>query len=342
MGKKFPNWEDLGPWARLSCRVEFAGLWSFSRLIPLLSWRAVRGLAWLLGGLVYQFDQRGRAYAKANLEMAFGGEKTPEEIRRIGRDSYRQFARSMLELFWARNFTADNYPQRMVMEGWDEARALNRQHRGGIFVCLHYGNFEWLSIAGSFERLPGCIVTQRFRNPLLGPIFDQLRAISGHRIVPQERSMLVTFKHLKAGGNIGVLIDLQLDPRLPSVPIKSFGRWCSVTKLHAVLQKRTGLPIIPIESVPMADGRYRTIAHPPLHFSPEATEQEIAQQCWDAFEGQVRRQPEGWLWAYKHWRHLPEGEDPARYPFYAGRSGDFDALLKAEFAPGEAPAEDKA
>jgi len=94
--------------------------------------------------------------------------------------------------------------------------------------------------------------------------------------------------------------------------------------------------------VPMADGRYRTIAHPPLHFSPEATEQEIAQQCWDAFEGQVRRQPEGWLWAYKHWRHLPAGEDPARYPFYAGSSRDFDALLKAEFALGEAPAEDKA
>lgn len=221
----------------------------------------MRGLAWLLGGLVYQFDQRGRAYAQANLEMAFGGEKRPEEIRKIGRDSYRQFARSMLELFWARNFTAENYPQRMVMEGWDEARALNRQHHGGIFVCLHYGNFEWLSIAGSFERLPGCIVTQRFRNPLLGPIFDQLRAMSGHRIVPQERSMLVTLKHLKAGGNIGVLIDLQLDPRLPSVPIKSFGRWCSVTKLHAVLQKRTGLPLFRSRACPWrtdATARSRT------------------------------------------------------------------------------------
>jgi len=97
--KKFPNWEDLGIWARFRCRVEFAGLWIFSRLVPLLSWRALRGLAWLLGGLVYQFDQRGRAYAQANLEMAFGREKTPEEIRTIGRDSYRQFARSMLELF---------------------------------------------------------------------------------------------------------------------------------------------------------------------------------------------------------------------------------------------------
>jgi len=53
----------------------------------------------------------------------------------------------------------------------------------------------------------------------------------------------------------------------------------------------------------------------------------------------VRRQPEGWLWAYKHWRHLPGGEDPAGYPFYAGPSGDFDALLKAEFAPGGSSAQ---
>lgn len=337
MAKKFPTWEELGPWARIRCRVEFAGLWLVSRFIPLLPWRVVRGLAWLLGGLVFEFDKRGRAYAVANLTMVFGAEKSPAEIRRIARDSYRQFARTMLELFWARNFTAGNYTHRMGMEGWDEARALVKLNAGGIFVCLHYGNFEWLSIAGAYEFLPGCIVTQQFRNPLLGPIFDRLRAMSGSRIIKQDRSMLVTLKHLKAGGNIGILIDLQLDPRLPSVPIKSFGRWCSVTKLHVMLQKRTGYPIIPIESVPLPDGRYRTVAHPPLHFSPEATEQEIAQKCWDAFEQQVRRQPEAWLWAYKHWRHLPEGEDPARYPFYASPSKDFDQLMRTEVAAAAEP-----
>ena len=144
--------------------------------------------------------------------------------------------------------------------------------------------------------------------------------------------MLVTLKHLKAGGNIGILIDLQLDPRLPSVPVRSFGRWCSMTKIHAMLQKRTGFPIIPIESVPLPDGRYRTIAHPPLHFPPEATEQEIAQRCWDIFEEQVRRQPEAWLWAYKHWRFVPEGEDAADYPYYAGLNADFDKLMKTEVA----------
>jgi lauroyl/myristoyl acyltransferase len=166
--------------------------------------------------------------------------------------------------------------------------------------------------------------------------------MSGHRIISQERSMLVTLKHLKAGGNIGILIDLQLDPRLPSVPVRSFGRWCSMTKIHAVLQKRTGYPIIPIESVPLPDGRYRTIAHPPLHFPADATEQEIAQKCWDIFEEQVRRQPEAWLWAYKHWRFIPKGEDAADYPFYASPNADFDELMKAEVAVGKGAAKNEA
>jgi len=307
VGRSLTPWPDL-PWLRrVRYRVEFAGLWIASRLIPLFPWRALRWLAGLLGRAAFLLDRRSRQVALANLEMVFGAEKSPSEIRRIARDSMVHFARIMLELFWARNFTADNYAEYMVMEGWDQARALNKKHNGGIFVCLHYGNFEWLSIAGAFERLPGCIVTQQFRNPLLGPIFDRLRAMSGHRIISQERSMLVTLKHLKAGGNIGILIDLQLDPRLPSIPVRSFGRWCSMTKIHAMLQKRTGFPIIPIESVSLPDGRYRTIAHPPLHFPPEATEQEIAQRCWDIFEEQVRRQPEAWLWAYKHWRFVPGG-----------------------------------
>lgn len=341
VGKKFTPWEEL-PWGRRwRCRLEFAGLWLVARMVPLLPWRAVRSLAGGLGRLVFLFDGRSRATALDNLRMVYGTEKSPAEIRRIARDSAVHFARIMLELFWARNFTADNYRDYMVMEGWDQARALNEKHRGGIFVCLHYGNFEWLSIAGAFERLPGCIVTQQFRNPLLGPFFDRLRALSGHRIISQERSMLVTLKHLKNGGNIGILFDLQLDPRQPAVPLRSFGRWRPATKIHAMLQKHTGLPIIPIESVPLPDGRYRTIAHDPIYFAEDATEEEIVQACWDFFEPQVRRQPEAWLWAYKHWRFRPV-DAVESYPSYAEVKPRFNRLLQGAVAGGAGPAQDEA
>jgi lauroyl/myristoyl acyltransferase len=307
-------------------RLEFAGLSLIAWLVPRLPWRSVAALASVLGAVAFAADRRGREVTLANLQMVFGGEKSADEIRRIGRDSYRQFARTMLELFWARNLTAENLGDYMVLEGWEQARRLNREHNGGIFVCLHYGNFEWLSIAGAFQRLPGCIVTQEFRNPLLGPVFDDLRSLSGHRIIQRERAMMVTLRHLRDGGNIGVLIDLQVGPKHPAVPVRSFGRMAAVTRLHTMLQKRTGFPIIPIESVPLPDGRYRTIAHDPIYFAADATEREIAQVCWDFFEAQVRKQPEAWLWSYRHWRFKPEGATES-YPPYARPKPPFDRLI---------------
>lgn len=325
-GKTRALWQKLPLLRRARYRMECAGLKLVARIVPLLPWAGVRWLARVLGGIAFRFDRRGREVTMANLAVAFGNEKSAEELRRIGRDSYRSFARTMLELFWAKNFTAENYRDYMVMEGWEQARRLNKEHNGGIFVCLHYGNFEWLSIAGAFEHLPGCIVTQEFKNPLLGPVFDELRSLSGHRIIQRERAMMVTLRHLRDGGNIGVLIDLQVGPRNPAVPVRSFGRLSAVTRLHTMLQKRAGYPIIPIESVPLPDGRYRTIAHDPIYFPPEASEQEIAQRCWDFFEPQVRRQPEAWLWSYRHWRFKPS-EAPESYPFYAQRKEAFDRLI---------------
>ncbi|MFM8231981.1 MAG: lysophospholipid acyltransferase family protein, partial [Chthoniobacterales bacterium] len=210
-------WESRPLGQRIRFRLEFAGLWLASRLIPLMPLSMLRALSRFVGRALFALDRRSRAVAMENLRLVYGNEKSERELRCIARASAAQFARTMLELFWARNFTEANYRDQMIMEGWEQARALNKKHNGGIFVCLHYGNFEWLSIAGAFERLPGCIVTQQFENPLLGPVFDRLRSLSGHRIIQQQRSMLITLKHLKNGGNIGVLIDLQLHPKLPSV-----------------------------------------------------------------------------------------------------------------------------
>ncbi|MFM8719283.1 MAG: lysophospholipid acyltransferase family protein [Chthoniobacterales bacterium] len=328
-------WESRPLGQRIRFRLEFAGLWLASRLIPLMPLAVLRALSRFVGRALFVLDRRSRAVAMENLRLVYGNEKSERELRCIARASAAHFARTMLELFWARNFTEANYRDQMIMEGWEQARALNKKHNGGIFVCLHYGNFEWLSIAGAFERLPGCIVTQQFENPLLGPVFDRLRSLSGHRIIQQQRSMLITLKHLKNGGNIGVLIDLQLHPKLPSVAVRCLDRWLPVTKLHSMLQKHTGLPIIPIESVPLPDGRYRTIAHNPIYFPPDVTEREIAQKCWDFFEPQVRRQPEAWLWAYKHWRFVPKNADIA-YPSYAVQRDRFDNMLEgavADMAP---------
>ena len=332
-------WPELPVGRRIRYRLEAAALGAAAWFIPMLPFAALRGVAWLLGGAAYMLDERGRRVALANLEAVFGGDKPPAEIRRIAKNSYRQFARTMLELFWSPNLRRENYRRYVETEGYDRVRELCGDGKGVIGVCLHYGNFEWLSLISGFEVTQGIIVAQQFRNPLLGRVFDRLRAVTGHRIIQQESSILSTFKHLKSGGSVGILTDLQLHPRdNPVVPVKSFGRWCPMTKMHAILHKRTGFPIVPMESIPMPDGRYRHVAHEPMFFPPEATEQEIVQKTWDLLEPQIRRQPEPWLWAYKHWRFRPTEAAPG-YPWYAEKSKHFDELMKSLTADGQQSSE---
>ena len=135
-------------------------------------------------------------------------------------------------------------------------------------------------------------------------------------------------KIVKRGGATGMLIDLNLRPSQAATVIEGFGLKMCVPVLHAVLAQRINALLVPVETEPFPDGTCRITAHPGLVFPPEASFQEIAQQCWDYFEPILHRRPELWLWPYKHFRFRPK--DAARpYPFYAHESPKFDKLLRS-------------
>ncbi|MGZ5023670.1 MAG: LpxL/LpxP family acyltransferase, partial [Chthoniobacterales bacterium] len=87
---------------------------------------------------------------------------------------------------------------------------------------------------------------------------------------------------------------------------------------------------------PLPDGRYRLVLHPALEIDARATDQEIAQACWDRFEPLVRQNPAPWLWMYKHWRYLPP-DTRRSYPYYANESPHFAKLLAQTEAPRSMP-----
>ena len=140
--------------------------------------------------------------------------------------------------------------------------------------------------------------------------------------------MIRLLKALQAGGHAAFLTDLSVKPTKAATVIECFGRKTCVTSLHGMLAKRTGLPVIPGICVPQEDGTYLVHAFSPLDIPKGATEQEIAQQCWSIFEPWIRKQPEPWLWMYKHWRFLPEGAESDSYPDYAQASKAFERVVR--------------
>jgi lauroyl/myristoyl acyltransferase len=316
---------------RLRYRLEHAALEAVAWLIPRFPYDAIEPLANMLGSLAYAVDARGRTSALENLKSAFGDQYTPDERERIAKASYQNFARTMLSLFWSPNLTNGRWKKVLRVEGLELDSCHGDPSQPALYFCAHFGNFEWLSHASAFAIATGPIIFQKFKNPLLGPVFSRLRAVSGHEIIPQERALIRMLKHLKGGGKFGALTDLSLDPKHGTVAIRCFGLWTSASPILHALRDRTGAKLIPCECVPEPDGTYVARYLPAVEIPEGATAAEITQLCWNEIERSIRARPELWLWAYKQWRFKPSAAPAdalARYPVYANTAKRFDRLIR--------------
>ena len=276
-------------------------------------------------------DRHRYHVALSNLEAAFGNQFSLHERRKIARESFQHFARSMVDLLWSPRLTQQNFSRYIELQNFEEPAQGTGPERSMIIACYHYSNFEWLSLACGFLDLKGTIISQEFKNSLLDPIFRTLREQSGHELVPRERGIMRLYRVLRRKGRTALLVDLTVPPSQGAVAINCFGLKTSVTSAHAWLHEQTGVPIIPAHCEPLSDGRYRLIFHPKIEGTAEMTHQQIAQACWNSFEPYVRKNPAPWLWMYKHWRYLP-AEPDRPYPFYANFFRPFEDLLQQDKA----------
>jgi lauroyl/myristoyl acyltransferase len=316
------------PLKQIRYRIEAALVRGIAWAIPKLPRQAVLALADGLAGAAYVFDSRGRRTGLANVRAAMAnGHLDDGDPEALVKGSYRLFARSMCDLFWAARLTEENHTEHIQVEFEDRAAFEKAVKKGAIWVTPHYGNFEWISLSMGFRGHPFTLVAQEFKNPALTELFTKGREVNGHKVIPSRRAMIRLLKTLKAGDHAAFLTDLNVKPDSAAVPVRSFGFLTCVTGLHAFLASRTGAPIIPGMAVPCEDGSYVMKIGKPFSTKQGDALSDVAQHCWDLFEPAIREFPEPWLWMYKHWRYLPEGEETKGYPDYTNRSKKFDRWL---------------
>ncbi len=313
-------------WLRLRRRLEYGALTLAEWGIPQLPLGVVRGIAKGLGTLAWGLDRAGRRVVLENLRVALGATHDETARRRIGRENYRVFARTFMELFWGSRLRPEDWDRYFVLECDTPAAAAAASGGRCIFVTAHCGNFEWLSLGRALRYGPCMIIAQDFKNPPLTAIFRRLRSLGEQEIIPQEGAMLRLFRHLKKGGTAAALVDLNTHPDQSAAAIRRFGCWSSISVMHVALAIRTGCPLVPVLALPHPDGRWKLRFMDPIPLPEGITLQSGAQACWDVFEPVLRKHPEQWMWLYKHWRYLPFDAKKEHYPAYANRSKSFDKL----------------
>jgi len=232
-------------WKRIRYRLEWLGLVLATKLIPLCSRTVCYHIAQTAGTLLSCVDRPRSKVALSNLEVAFGDRFSLKQRRKIARESFQHFARTMLDLLWSPRLTQENFSQYIDLENFEETARDTGRERSVMIACYHYSNFEWLSLACGFLDLKGTIISQEFKNSSLDPIFKRLREQSGHELVPRERGIMRLYKVLRRKGRTALLVDLTVPPSQGAVAIGCFGLETSVTSAHAWLHERTGVPIVP-------------------------------------------------------------------------------------------------
>jgi len=275
---------------------------AFIQALPL---KLVARLGRAAGALAYWLDARHRRVALRNLEMCFGNEKSPAEIRAIAKEHFRRLG----ENYASAVKTAAMTPWQMLPH-FDLTLAGNiLPHEAGagpqsrIVAIGHFGNFELYARFGQFVPIFKCAATYRaLKQPALNRIMVELRETTDCRFFERRRDGAA----LKAAMNdTGLLLGLLADQSSKGARIPFLGHDCDTSTAPAVFALRYNCPLHTAICYRIGLARWEIEVGDEIPTRENGHARSIAAIMGDvnrAFEIAVRRDPANWFWVHRRWK----------------------------------------
>lgn len=267
------------------------------RLLPL-------GLVWWLGRLFgsvgYIVGVPYRRMALRNLRIAFGGEKSERELRRIGRAHFATLGANLLTSVKITSLSREQIRGLVEIEGLDHVAQAHAVGKGVVMVISHIGN--WELFAQLYPILFSCplgTIYQRLGNPHIDAAVRESRARLGLELFERKEGFQGATKMLRGPSVVGVLIDQHAGDAGVWCPL--FGRLASTSSLAAMLALRTGAVLIPGAVHSAGPGRWKLVVDAPVPVV-ERDADALTARLNVALEMQIRRQPEDWFWVHNRWK----------------------------------------
>jgi KDO2-lipid IV(A) lauroyltransferase len=265
----------------------------------------------VIARIAYHLHGRLRKTADRNLKMAMpelGAEERPAIIKGV----FRNMGRLLGEFSQFPKLTPENISQAVVYDGLDNYIRAADKGRGVLLLTGHVGAWELCAFAHGMYGHPLGFLARPLDNPLLDRLINGYRALSGNRTIDKNRSVKSVLETLRRGGDIGLLIDVNvLEDQ--GVFVEFFGiPACSTTGL-AVFALRSDAPVIPgflIWDEGLKKHRLRFDPEIPLTRTGDFKEEVMLNTArfTRVIEEYARRHPDQWLWVHRRWRTRPEGE----------------------------------
>jgi Kdo2-lipid IVA lauroyltransferase/acyltransferase len=278
-------------------------------LIQMLPLRVVARIGRAGGAIAFWLDARHRKVALQNLQMCFGGEKSPEEIRAIARENFRRLGENYCSAIKTTVMTPDEMKQHFIFIGAEKIlpHEADAGPQSRIVAIGHFGNFELYARFGQFVPIFKCATTYRaLKQPSLNRLMLSLRETSGcHFFERRTEGKAMRACMTDTGLLLGLLAD-QNEGR-GGIRLPFLGHECSTSAAPAIFALRYNCPLHTAICfrTGLAQWRIEGGDEIPTHENGRArSTEEIMRDVNRAFEIAVLRDPANWFWVHRRWKLL--------------------------------------
>lgn len=283
--------------------LEYGALQAARVAVRLLPRRAALAGGAGLGRLAWRLYGGRRELAEANLQRAFPA-RAPAECRAILRSAFEHAGRHVLDMLCFEKMQRDEMLRLVEVSGAEHVERAQAAGRGVMFFSGHFGYWELQVMTHAIRFTPMVLVVRPLDNPLLERALTRVRTRVGTRLVTRKGAVRGLLRALRERASVGLMIDQHMHDR-SAVSVEFFGRPSATTSALASLALRTGAPILPVFTVPLAGGRYRVEYGPPVPPPPSDDGDPVrtwTQRCTGVLETYIRQHPDLWLWMHRRWR----------------------------------------
>jgi len=284
--------------------IEFYSLVIFAFLIRMVPLSLARFKARRLADFAFYVLEIRKNVLLENLTAAFP-EKKPAELKIIARNTFRQFATTMVELLFCPKWSEEDLRKMVSMEGTNLLEEALSKGKGVVLVGAHFGNWELMGyrIACDF---PLSFVVGRQKNTRVDDLLNSYRTAKNVKLIPIKIALRGVLQVLKDNEFIAILSDQ--DAHELGTFVDFFGRPASTPKAPAAFALKVGCPII-FGSIIRKDGgfvvRFDPVPRPEPAGDQEKDIQNYTQAYTSILEGYVRRYPDHWFWLHRRWKTQP-------------------------------------
>ena len=277
-----------------------------ARIFPRKMWLSLCGF---LGGIAYYLASKTRKLTVKHLTMAYGSEKSAEEIKVLSKNIFKMLGKNAGDVIRAFHIhKKEDFDRIRILNGVEHAHRAHEKGKGIVFISAHYGAFEFIATELYLQGFNPLVIGTPMKDERLTKLLWKQRSKLGSIVIERGKENMRLIKTLKSGGTFGILIDQ--DTRVKSVFADFFGIPCATPVGGTLLAMKTGAAVVPIFIHLREDGFQEVNIYPEVELSrTENEERDLiinSQKFNNLIETEIRKHPAQWMWFHERWKTRPE------------------------------------